>query len=74
MGRLDDIKTALLALKKTGKKLKYIFTSERSEWSSYYQSYMGRLDEIKTALQAFKKTGKKLKYIFTSERSEWSSY
>ena len=41
-----------------------MITSERSEWSSYYQSYIGRLDDIQTALKSFKKTLKKLEYIF----------
>ena len=32
-----------------------IITSEQSERSSYYQSYMGRLDDIQTALKPLKK-------------------
>ena len=33
-------------------------TSERSERSSYLQSYMGRLDDIQTALKPLKKRKK----------------
>ena len=39
-------------------------TSERSERSSYYQSYMDRFVDIQTALRPFRKIGKKLKLIF----------
>ena len=54
MGYLDNIQTAL-KLKKKPEKSKYIFTSERSEWSSYQQLCMGRLDDIQTALKLKKK-------------------
>ena len=42
----------------------HIVTSERSERSSNYQSYIGRLDDLQTALKVFKKNHKKLKHIF----------
>ena len=40
-------------------------TSERSERSSYLQSYMGRLDDIQTALKPLKKIEKIEKKFMT---------
>ena len=34
--------------------LVHIIANERSEQSSYYQSYMGRLDDIQTSLNSIK--------------------
>ena len=42
----------------------FIITSEPSEWSFNYQSYMGCLNNIQIALKPLKETGKKLKWIF----------
>ena len=38
--------------------LKILVTSEQTERSSYYQSYMGRLVDIQTALKILKKSEK----------------
>ena len=71
MSRLDDIQTALKPLKKSEKIEKHFYewakqtmfllaviTSERSERSSYEQSYMIRPVDIQSALKPLKKSEK----------------
>ena len=48
----------------------YIITSERSDQSSFYQSYIGDLDGIQTALKPLKKPKKLFHFIIILRLAE----
>ena len=48
-----------------------IITSEQSEWSSYYQSFIGRLDNIQTAIKPLQKSEKIIINFHENFRANW---